>query len=47
MAPVGAVVVLLVPLTLIYWVLRGFQVLLSRVRQLVAKILKGGRNEAA
>ena len=47
MAPIGAVVVLLMPLTAIYWVLRAFQVLLSRIRQFVAKILKDGRNEAA
>ena len=41
MAPIGAVVVLLLPLTLLYWVLRAFQVLLSKIRQLAAKILKG------
>ena len=47
MAPIGAVVVLLLPLTLLYWVLRAFQALLSKVRHLAAKIFKGGKNEAA
>ena len=46
MAPIGAVVVLLLPLTLLYWVLRAFQVLLSKIRQLAAKILKGWKNKA-